>query len=122
MLAVVKTPHTEMEISINGDEAMSVIQCLRRSFQVRIVNTSRRVSGDELLDANKSAYDRANQFRLLAGYRLKAGLTQKQLSEMSGIKQNLISDYETGRRRLTPRVAAKFAAALRIDPARLLPL
>lgn len=122
MLAVVKTPRTEMEISINGDEAMSVIRCLRRSFQVRIVNASRRASGEELTDANDSAYDRANQFRLLAGYRLKAGMTQKQLSAASGVRQNLISDYETGRRRLTPVAAAKFAAALRIDPARLLPL
>ena len=36
---------------------------------------------------------------LLAAARLKAGLTQKQLAGKAGIKQNMVSDYEKGRRR-----------------------
>jgi len=35
---------------------------------------------------------------LLAGARLKAGLTQTQLAEKLGIRQNMVSDYEHGRR------------------------
>jgi transcriptional regulator with XRE-family HTH domain len=47
------------------------------------------------------------------------GLTQKQLAEKADIKQNMISDYEKGRRRLTKQMAAKFAVILEIKPARL---
>ena len=118
MLALVKTPRTETELCIHG-ESMEIITCLRRFFKVEIIGTEKP---DQLIDANSSEYDRANRFRLLPGYRIKAGMTQKQLAEKSGIRQNLISDYETGRRRLTPAAAAKLAPALNISPDRLLPL
>lgn len=32
--------------------------------------------------------------KLLAGARLKAGLTQAQVAERVGVRQNMISDYE----------------------------
>ena len=56
---------------------------------------------------------------LLNAARLKQGMTQKQLAEKSRIKQNMISDYEKGRRRLTKQMASKFAEILKISPARL---
>ena len=120
MLALVKTPRTELELCISGSDAMTVIRHLRSRFPVRIIDRS-ATDGEERINANASEYDRANRFRLLAGYRLKAGLTQKQLAAASGIRQNIISDYETGRRKLTRAAAAKFAAALEIDPERLFP-
>ena len=121
MLALVKTPRTEMEMCISGSDAMTVIRHLRRRFTVEILDRPAAEDPEERIDANRSEYDRANRYRLLPGYRLKAGLTQKRLAELSGIRQNLISDYENGRRKLTRAAAVRFAAALNIDPERLYP-
>ena len=49
---------------------------------------------------------------LLAGYRLKEGLTQKQLGEKAGIKQNMVSDYENGKRTITKAMAKRFEEIL----------
>jgi ribosome-binding protein aMBF1 (putative translation factor) len=47
---------------------------------------------------------------LLAGARLKAGLTQSQLAEKLGIKQNMVSDYERCRRTCSDAMASRLAA------------
>jgi len=56
---------------------------------------------------------------LLAGARLKAGLTQEQLSGKLGIRQNMVSDYERGRRALSPEMARRFSSVLKFQEARL---
>lgn len=58
--------------------------------------------------------DRNRIGNLLAGARLKAGLTQGQLARKLGIRQNIVSDYERGRRSLSPAIAARFNAVLHI--------
>jgi transcriptional regulator with XRE-family HTH domain len=55
---------------------------------------------------------------LLAGARLKAGLTQGQLAKKLGIRQNMVSDYERGRRSLSPGMAARFSDVLHIRKSR----
>ncbi|MBL7213088.1 MAG: helix-turn-helix transcriptional regulator [Desulfobacteraceae bacterium] len=57
---------------------------------------------------------------LLAGARLKAGMTQAQLAKKLGIRQNMISDYERGKRRISPSMAKRMAKALHIKVDRLL--
>ncbi|MCF6238417.1 MAG: helix-turn-helix domain-containing protein [Candidatus Marinimicrobia bacterium] len=52
---------------------------------------------------------------LLAAARLKAGMTQIQLANKLGIRQNMISDYERGVRRLAPDMAKRLAAQLNIN-------
>ncbi len=56
---------------------------------------------------------------LLAGTRLKAGLTQGQLAKKLRIRQNMVSDYERGRRSLSPVTAARFCAVLHIQESHL---
>ncbi|MCF8076293.1 MAG: helix-turn-helix domain-containing protein [Desulfotignum sp.] len=56
---------------------------------------------------------------LLAGARLKANLTQARLAEKHGIRQNMISDYERGKRRLSPEMAARIAEILDIKADRI---
>jgi ribosome-binding protein aMBF1 (putative translation factor) len=56
---------------------------------------------------------------LLAGARLRAGLTQGQLAKKFGIRQNMVSDYERGRRNLSPDMAARFSAVLHIKESHL---
>ncbi|MDY0361419.1 MAG: helix-turn-helix transcriptional regulator [Desulforegulaceae bacterium] len=51
---------------------------------------------------------------LLSAARLKANFSQSELAKMLGIRQNMISDYERGKRRLTPDMAKRIAQALNI--------
>jgi transcriptional regulator with XRE-family HTH domain len=57
---------------------------------------------------------------LLAAARLKAGLTQGQLAKKLGIRQNMVSDYERGRRTLSPAMAARFSEVLHVKKSHLL--
>jgi transcriptional regulator with XRE-family HTH domain len=56
---------------------------------------------------------------LLAGARLKANLSQTQLAGRLGIRQNMISDYERGKRRLSPSMAKRMAKVLEIKAERI---
>jgi len=51
----------------------------------------------------------------LVGARGKEGLTQKQLSEKTGIPQRHISEMENGKRAIGKKNARLFAEALNID-------
>lgn len=51
----------------------------------------------------------------LRGGRTKEGLTQKQLSELTGIPRTHISDMERGRRPIGKQTARKLAEALKVD-------
>ena len=115
MLALVKTPHTE--IVLNGDGAQEIIDLLRSRFPVQILTPSDSLPDDEeLVNINDTDWWRKRKHYVLAGARLKAGLTQKQLAAKTGIRQTVISEYENGKRRMTMRVARKFAAALNTFP------
>jgi ribosome-binding protein aMBF1 (putative translation factor) len=56
---------------------------------------------------------------LLAGARLKSGMTQKELAEKLSVKQNMISDYERGRRRLSLPMAKRIGKILNVKVERL---
>ena len=56
---------------------------------------------------------------LLSAARLKANLSQSQLAQKLGIRQNMISDYERGKRRLTPDMAKRIAKTLKIKIGRI---
>ena len=56
---------------------------------------------------------------LLAGARLKAGMTQAELARKLGIRQNMISDYERGKRRISRSMAKRLAGFLGIKVERL---
>lgn len=52
---------------------------------------------------------------LLSGYRHREGLTQVQLSEVTGIPQRHISEMESGKRIIGKETAKKLGAALHCD-------
>lgn len=114
MLALVKTPHTE--IVLNGDGAQEIIELLRSRFPVQVVNPDSLSDDEELVNINDTDWWKNNKHRVLAGARLKIGLTQKQLAEKTGLRQTVISEYENGKRRMTMKMARKFAAALNTYP------
>jgi ribosome-binding protein aMBF1 (putative translation factor) len=118
MLAVVKEPHTE--ISLNGNGVKTILTYLRRRYEVDVLQDEANKSDDASVDIESTQWWRKNKHRVLAGARLKAGMTQQELAEKSGIKQSVICAYETGRRRITPKAAIRLAAPLKTTPAHLL--
>ena len=121
MLAVVKTPLTE--ISMNGEGSEQILEWLRQKYAVEVfaVNPIQKVGGDdEAVNINDTEWWAKMRKLLLAGFRLKAGLTQKQLAKLSGIRQTVISEYENGKRPLTMAAALKLAPPLSVKPEALL--
>ena len=57
---------------------------------------------------------------VLKGARIEAGISQEQMSEITGIKRSNISALENGRIQITAHYAEIFAAALQIHPANIL--
>jgi ribosome-binding protein aMBF1 (putative translation factor) len=116
MLAVVKKPRIEM--SLSGEGAREALSWLARKFKITVVGGEADSIPIEETDFWKEM--QSNRVgNLLAAARLKNGLTQKQLAEKAGIKQNMISDYEKGRRRLTKKMASRFADILKVESSRL---
>jgi predicted transcriptional regulator len=117
MLAVVKKPH--IELSINGENVNELIKWISKKFDIEIVNTAD--NENELISINDSQFykDFAKNKRgnLLAGYRLKANLTQKQLADKIGITQNMVSDYEKGKREFSKDMINRFKQVLDIPVA-----
>ena len=124
MLAVVKTPHTEL--SVNGEGTEQILAWLRQKYRVEVFSSAPKIvdrevdDGNEPVDINDTAWWGKMRKRLLAGFRLKAGLTQKRLAELSGIRQTVISEYENGKRPLTMAAALKLAPPLSVEPEKLL--
>ncbi len=74
---------------------------------------------DELVPIESTEYwqemEKNRIGNLLAGARLKAGLTQVQLSEKLSIRQNMISDYENGRRTYSDAMAKRLSKTLKVS-------
>ncbi len=122
MLALVKTPHTE--ISINGEASEAILEWLRKKFTVEVVAQNDSASdedGSEAVNVFETDWWKKNEHLLLTGARLKHNMTQEELAEKSGIKQSVISLYESGKRRISLRAAIKLGKALGEKPEMLLP-
>ncbi|GHS91994.1 hypothetical protein FACS1894139_13860 [Planctomycetales bacterium] len=122
MSAVVNQPRIEIALSGAATDLAELLTFLRQKFQVEILTqnapknrgakTAARVD-DELINLRDTAFWQATTpGKLLAGYRLKHNLTQKQLSAKCGIGQTILSAYETGKRPLTQKAAIKIGRAL----------
>jgi ribosome-binding protein aMBF1 (putative translation factor) len=117
MLALVKKPR--IEISIQGEHAEELLDWIKKKFEVNILSSE---VGDTIPveETNFWKEMQSNKIgNLLAGARLKAGLTQAQLAEKLDVRQNMISDYERGRRRLSLSMAKRIAKILNIKVDRL---
>jgi len=53
--------------------------------------------------------------RVLRGFRYRAGLTQKQLAEKTGVRQHHLSEMENAKRPISKDMAQKLAKALGAD-------
>jgi ribosome-binding protein aMBF1 (putative translation factor) len=118
MLALVKKPR--IEISLQGEHVNELIEWISKKFEVSILTSdnSESVAVEETDFWKEMQSNRIGN--LLAGSRLKAKLSQTQLAEKLGIRQNMISDYETGKRRLSSSMAERIAGILQIKVERIL--
>ncbi len=118
MLALVKKPH--IEISLHGDHVAELVSWIRKKYDVAILVEE---PGEEFVSIESTEYWREMQKNrvgnLLAGARLKAGLTQSQLAEELGIRQNMVSDYERGRRTYSDAMAKRLSKILKVKEDRL---
>ncbi len=117
MLALVKKPR--IELSLYGEHVDELIDWISKKFEVRVLSTdkSESVSIEETDFWKEMQSNRIGN--LLAGARLKAGLTQAQLAAKIDVRQNMISDFERGKRRLSLSMAKRLAKTLHIKVDRL---
>lgn len=117
MLALVKKPR--IEISLQGEKVDELIEWISRKYEVKILT----FDPDESIAIEETDFWKEMQSNrignLLSAARLKANLSQAELAEKLGIRQNMISDYERGKRRLTPDMAKRFAQTLKIKVERI---
>ena len=118
MLALVKKPH--IEISIHGEHVDELLAWIKKKYDIAILADEPE---DEFVSIESTEYWREMEKNrignLLAGARLKAGLTQAQLAEKMGIRQNMVSDYERGRRTYSDAMAKRLGATLKVKEGRL---
>jgi len=118
MLAVVKKPRTEL--SIQGDRPGEIVDWLRKKYEVTVLAADKDETAIPVEETEFWKEMEKNRVgNLLAGARLKAGLTQEQLADKLEIRQNMVSDYERGRRAVSPGMARRFSSVLQVQEARL---
>jgi len=113
----VKKPR--IEISIHGEHAEDLLDWIKQKFEVSILSSG----DDDTIPIEETDFWKEMQSNrvgnLLAGARLKAGLTQAQLADELNVRQNMISDYERGKRRLSQDMDKRIAKILNVKVDRL---
>ena len=124
MLEAVKVPHINLSYENCDDNVIGrLVNALKVQFKditIPINSTPTEAEAadddDEMVNAFESDFWKsATVGDLLAGYRLKHELTQKQLAKLAGMSHATISAYETGKKPLSRRSAIKLATAMGED-------
>ena len=117
MLALVKKPR--IELSLHGEKVDELIEWISKKFEVSILasDDSEIIAIEETDFWKEMNSNRVGN--LLSAARLKSNMSQSQLAEKLGIRQNMISDYERGKRRLSPAMAKRIAKILKIKVDRI---
>ena len=113
MLALVKKPY--IEISIHGEHVDELLAWIKKKYDVTVLADE---PADESVSIESTEYwqemEKNRIGNLLAAARLKAGLTQTQLAEKLGIRQNMVSDYEHGRRTYSDTMGKRLSQTLKV--------
>jgi DNA-binding XRE family transcriptional regulator len=117
MSEAVKMPHINLAYdhcdSVVIGELVNFLKSKFKKITIVVKSTQEEDDDEELVDAFESDFWKsATVGNLLAGYRLKHKLTQKQLAARAGMSHATISAYETGKKPLSRRSAIKLADAL----------
>ncbi|MDA3925752.1 MAG: helix-turn-helix transcriptional regulator [Kiritimatiellae bacterium] len=114
MLALVKKPR--IELSLQGENVSELLDWIKQKYDVSVLSEK---SESEFVSVESTAYwkkmEKNRVGNLLSGSRLKAGLTQAQLAAKLGIQQNMVSDYERGRRTYSDAMAKRLSETLNVN-------
>jgi len=118
MLVLVKKP--PIELSLHGKHAEELLAWIEKKYDVAVLSAEAPEASTPIEDTEFWKEMEKNRVgNLLAGARLKAGLTQAALAKKLGVRQNMVSDYERGRRVLSPAMARRFGKVLKVKAERL---
>ena len=118
MLALVKKPH--IELSIHGEHADELIAWIRKKYDVAVLAEAPPEASVPIESTEYWKEMKKNRVgNLLAGARLKVGLTQAQLAEKLNIRQNMVSDYERGRRTYSDDMARRLSKTPKVKESHL---
>jgi ribosome-binding protein aMBF1 (putative translation factor) len=118
MLVLVKKPH--IELAIQGEGLEDFLAWIKRKYDISVLSAADAEPSVPVEDTGFWREMEANRVgNLLAAARQKAGLTQVELSKKMCIRQNMISDYERGRRKVSSQMAKRFSNVLRVNEAHL---
>jgi ribosome-binding protein aMBF1 (putative translation factor) len=113
MLALVKKPH--IEISIHGEHVSELVDWIKKKYDVAVLAEEPE---EAFVPIESTEYwkemEKNRVGNLLSGARLKAGLTQAELADKLGIRQNMVSDYERGRRTYSDDMAKRLSKTLKV--------
>jgi addiction module HigA family antidote len=98
---------TEIALTVPETAATTVEKAIAAMLELA-GHTVRQVNdeGEELYDVEE-VFPEAHPGMVLAGFRLKLGLTQTELAARLAISQNRVSDMENGKRSISKAMAAK---------------
>ncbi len=113
MLALVKKPH--IELSMHGEHVDELVVWIKKRYDIEVLADEPE---DEFVSIESTEYwkemEKNRIGNLLAGARLKAGLTQAKLADKLGIRQNMVSDYEHGHRTYSDAMAIRLSKVLKV--------
>lgn len=113
MLALVKKPL--IELSVHGKQADELLAWIRKKYDVTVLSEEPE---DDSVSVESTEYwiemEKNRVGNLIAGARLKAGLTQAELALKLGVRQNMVSDYERGHRPCSAQMAKRLSKVLRM--------
>jgi DNA-binding XRE family transcriptional regulator len=122
MLAVVKTPRTNLRIS--GFIPMQILRVLRNEFGEKLTVTSDKTDKELESVFDSAEYrefkKRATPADYILTYRENAGLTQTELAEKLGVSRAYICDIEHNRRAFSKQFAKQVANFFNISVAHLI--
>jgi len=116
MQALVKTPH--IKIKIQGDIPKNLLTVLKKDFgnELKISNElTKKVYDVFKTDWYQESSKNDTPGKALWVYRDNAQLTQKQLSEKTGIAIPHLSEMENNKRSIGKKTAKKLAHVLKCD-------
>ncbi len=117
MLALVKKPL--IEISLQGENVDELVEWISKKYEINIL-TSCKTDSIAIEETDFWKEMQSNRVgNLLSAARLKANLSQSQLAEKLDLRQNMISDYERGKRKLSTDMAKRIAKILDIKIERI---
>ncbi len=107
MLAVVKTPHTNLRIQ--GDISGAVLSVLKAEYGKKLV--IKKEADDELVKIMDTDWYKQQKKTMTPGkylrvYRENKDLTQEELGQkLGGLSRHYVSDLETGNRAISKNIA-----------------